>query len=77
MIKTLRRWFGLMVDTSELDRFEPVYGMTMRSRDEWLSRNPKLKKDYNAKLLARSQRIRPERARRKWLDRWTVQKMAK
>ena len=49
MIKTLRRWFGLMVDTSELDRFEPVYGMPKQAFDAWIARNPKLKKGYNVK----------------------------
>jgi len=76
MIKALRRLFGQMVDNSELDKYEPIYGMTRRSRDEWISRNPRLTKDYNAKLLTRSLGIRPERARRKWLDRWIVQKRA-
>jgi len=76
MIKALRRWFGSMADTSELDRFEPIYGMPKQTFDAWIAHNPKLKKSYNAKLSARSQRIRPERARRQWLDRWTVQKAA-
>lgn len=72
MIKTFRRWLGSTVDSSDADRFEPIYGMTMRSRNEWLSRNPRLKEDYNATLFARSRHIRSDRARRKWLARWTV-----
>lgn len=59
MIKYLMRFLGLIADDredSELDKFEPIYGLPRRSLDEWLSRNPALKKDYEAKLRARTLR---------------------
>ncbi|MCA9147205.1 MAG: hypothetical protein KDB05_30725 [Planctomycetales bacterium] len=57
MIKYLMWFLGLIADDredSELDKFEPIYGLPRRSLDEWLSRNPALKKDYEAKLRAHS-----------------------
>ena len=56
MIKSLLRFCGIVNDKTELDQFDPIYGLPTRSLDEWLSRNPALKKDYEAKLLARSRR---------------------
>ncbi len=56
MIESLLRFCGIVKDKERLDEFESVYGLPVRSLDEWLSRNPALKKDYAAKLLSRSQR---------------------
>jgi hypothetical protein len=56
MIQLLQRLLGIRKDTRDLDKFEPIYGLTKRSLDEWLSRNPGLKKDYQAKLAARLRR---------------------
>jgi hypothetical protein len=55
MIKSVLRFFGIIKDERELLQFEPIYGLPRRSLDEWLSRNPGLKKDYEAALLIRSQ----------------------
>lgn len=57
MIKCLMRFLGIIADDredTELDNFEPIYGLPKRSLDEWLSQNPALKKDYEAELRARS-----------------------
>lgn len=56
MVKSLLRFLGIVKDTRGLDKFEPIYGLPTRSLDEWLSRNPALRKDYEAELLARSAR---------------------
>lgn len=54
MCESLRRFFSVGNAPTELDAFEPIYGLPKRSLDEWLSRNPRLKKEYDAKLRARS-----------------------
>lgn len=41
--------------SSHLDNFEPIYGLPKRSLDEWLSRNPRLKEQYEKELVARLQ----------------------
>jgi hypothetical protein len=61
MIKSLLRFFGIVKDEGKLLQFEPIYGLPRRSLDEWLSRNPGLKKDYEAALLIRSQQSRTAR----------------
>ncbi len=58
MFKTILRAFGIGADPSELDKFEPIYGLTKRSLDEWLSRNPELRKKYDIEMAARLQRSR-------------------
>ncbi len=55
MFKSLFRVFGIGADESELDKFEPIYGLPKPSLDEWLSRNPELKKKYDIELAARLQ----------------------
>ena len=54
MFKSLMLYLGNFSKTSELDKYEPIYGLPRRSLQEWLSYNPLLKKDYEAELLARS-----------------------
>jgi hypothetical protein len=58
MIKSLLRFFGIVRDQRALDKFEPIYGLPTKSLDNWLSHNPALKKDYEAKLLIRSRQSR-------------------
>lgn len=58
MRRSIVRLLGPNTDSTELDKFEPIYGLPKRSLDEWLSRNPQLKKDYERELLARVQRSR-------------------
>ena len=68
MLKSLFQFLGLHKDhTKYLDTFEPIYGMPKRSLEEWLSRNPNLMKDYEAKLAARAIRNHrsPYRAERR------------
>jgi hypothetical protein len=67
MFNALLRWLGFGTDRSELEAFEPIYGLPTRSLDEWLSRNPQLKKEYEIELAARLRRdqsIRDVKARR-------------
>jgi hypothetical protein len=56
MLKSLLRFFGIVKDNSDLDNFDPIYGLPKRSLDEWLSRNPTLKTKYESELMARSWR---------------------
>jgi hypothetical protein len=53
MFQSLLRFFGLAKKSSELE-FDPLYGLPRQSLEGWLSRNPKLKKDYASQLAARS-----------------------
>ncbi len=53
MFKSLLRFFGLAKENSRLDNFDPLYGLPKQSLDDWLSRNPKLKREYARKLAAR------------------------
>jgi hypothetical protein len=53
MFKSLLRFFGLAKKSSERDNFDPLYGLPKPSFNEWLSRNPKLKRDYASQLAAR------------------------
>ena len=52
MIKSMLRFFGIVKGTREPDKYEPIYGLTKRSLDEWLSHNPILKQEYESKLRA-------------------------
>lgn len=54
MVTSLLRFFGIVKDTSELDKFDPIFGLPKRSLREWLSHNPELKNKYKSKLVARS-----------------------
>jgi hypothetical protein len=55
MLKSMFQFLGFdKGDTKYLDAFEPIYGLPKRSLEKWLSRNPTLKKEYEAKLAARS-----------------------
>jgi hypothetical protein len=56
MFKSLLRFFGLVNENSEADNFDPLYGLPKQSLDEWLSRNPMLKREYASELAARSWR---------------------
>jgi hypothetical protein len=58
MVKSLLRFVGIAKDERAPEQFDPIYGLPRRSLDEWLSRNPALKKDYEAALLVRSQQSR-------------------
>ena len=64
MVKSLLRLFGINRGEVELEKFEPVYGLPKQSLEEWLARNPALRKDYGAELLSRSQQR--QSARNKW-----------
>jgi hypothetical protein len=59
MFKSLLRFFGIVEDVGAAKEFDPIYGLPRRSLDEWLSRNPALKKDHEAALLILAQRSRP------------------
>ena len=63
MFKWLLRFFGNVQVTPQLDEFEPIYGLPWASFEEWISRNPTLRKEYEAKLMVRSFRNhqRPEK----------------
>ena len=53
MWKSFLRAFGIE-DRKELEeQFDPIYGLPYPALDEWLSRNPKLKEEYDAELRAR------------------------
>jgi hypothetical protein len=58
MFQSLFRFIGIDSSSTELDKFEPIYGLSKRSLDDWLARNPKLKDDYERELTARLQRGR-------------------
>jgi hypothetical protein len=53
MFKSLLRFFGLVNGKSDTDNFDPLYGLPKQSLDEWLSRNPTLKREYASELAAR------------------------
>lgn len=61
MIDWLLHFFGIIRDERGPDEFEPIYGLPKRSLDEWLSRNPALRKDYDAELLIHSRQCRSTR----------------
>jgi hypothetical protein len=61
MVKSLLRFFGILKDERGLDKFEPIYGLPPRSLDEWLSRNPGRRTDYEAELRVRSRDSRSAR----------------
>lgn len=63
MLKSLFHFIGITSPSTELDKFEPIYGLPKRSLAEWLSRNAKLKEEYESELLARSQRLAAREAR--------------
>jgi hypothetical protein len=54
MFKWLLRLFGTDHVTRQLDEFEPIHGLPKASFEEWMSRNPTLRKEYDAKLKARA-----------------------
>ena len=54
MLKFLFRLLDIGKGVAERDKFDPIYGLPQRSLTEWLSRNPALSEEYNAKLAARS-----------------------
>jgi hypothetical protein len=58
MIRSLLRFFNIIPDTANLDKYEPIYGLPTHSLDEWLSQNPELKKSYDVELRARKSRRR-------------------
>lgn len=70
MLKSMYRVFGIGTDPVELNKFEPIYGLTKRSLDEWLSRNPELRKRYESELAARLQRSRPAHTVRTPCNEW-------
>jgi hypothetical protein len=55
MFRSLFCFFRSSNGSSHLDKFEPIYGLPTRSLDEWLSRNPRLKEEYEKELAARLQ----------------------
>lgn len=54
MFKPLMRYLRNFSKASDIDKYEPIYGLPRHSLQEWLSKNPLLKKDYENELLARS-----------------------
>lgn len=72
MLNPFYRFFGIDTDSKELDKFEPIYGLPKRSLDEWLSRNPKLKKEYERELAARLLRSRAARDASSHRHDWVV-----
>ena len=50
MIESLSRLFGFVADEENFENYEPIYGLPKQSLDEWLSRNPKLRQEYDATL---------------------------
>jgi hypothetical protein len=61
MLKSLLRFFGVTAGDKETQEFEPIYGLPSPALDAWLSRNPKLTAEYQAKLRTRAMvgRTRP------------------
>jgi hypothetical protein len=53
MWKFFPRLFGSDQADTLQDQYDPIYGLLYSALDEWLSRNPKLKEDYQAELRAR------------------------
>jgi hypothetical protein len=72
MFKSWFRFFGIGAHSSELDKFEPIYGLPKRSLDEWLSRNPLLKQEYEIELVARLERCRAARDARSHRHEWAM-----
>jgi hypothetical protein len=58
MLKSFLRFLGIVKDKRRRDESDPIYGYPKRSIDDWLSHNPVLKKEYEAKLRIRSSRSR-------------------
>lgn len=50
MIKELLRLCGLLKAEADSGKFELVYGLPQKSLEEWLSRNPSMRKKYAADL---------------------------
>jgi len=72
MLRSIIRFLGLGTESTESDKFEPIYGLPKRSLDEWLSRNSRLKMDYERELVARLQRSRNARDARSHRRDWAV-----
>ena len=70
MLSLLRRLVGAHTARNAADEFDPLYGLSKRSLDDWLSFNPQMRAEYESKLNARSLRARdggsitPARSRR-------------
>lgn len=70
MLNLLRRLVGAHTARNAADEFDPLYGLSKRSLDDWLSFNPQMRAEYESKLNARSLRARdggsitPARSRR-------------
>lgn len=56
MLQSMLRFFGIRKDKKKSEDFDPIYGLPKQSLDDWLSRNPSLRKQHEAELLARSLR---------------------
>lgn len=54
MFKTLMRYLRRSSKARDVDKGDPIYGLPKQSLQDWLSKNPLLKKDYESELLARS-----------------------
>jgi hypothetical protein len=61
MFKAMFRYFESAGNSSTSNDFEPIYGLPRSSLNDWLSRNPLLKKEYDEKLADRLQRTRSAR----------------
>jgi hypothetical protein len=50
MLKFLRRLFGAHTERNAADEFDPLYGLSKRSLDDWLSFNPQIREAYESQL---------------------------
>jgi hypothetical protein len=58
MLKFLSRLFGGRTALNAPAEFDPLYGLSKQSLEEWLLFNPRLRKEYESELRARSLRAR-------------------
>jgi hypothetical protein len=58
MLKILSRLFSGRNARNASAEFDPLYGLSKQSLEEWLSFNPQLRKEYESELRARSLRAR-------------------
>jgi hypothetical protein len=54
MLKSLSRLFGVRTALTAEGGYDPVYGLSKRSLDDWLSFNPQRRKEYEFVLKART-----------------------
>jgi hypothetical protein len=72
MLNSLLHCAGTDSGSTDIDKFEPIYGLPKRSLDEWMSRNPKLKEEYEEELSVRLQRRRAAQDAKSRRPRWAM-----